>query len=143
VNQKRIRRLLRTIGLAAIYAKPRLSQRAAGHEIYSYLLRGLTVNRINQVWSADITCIRLQSGFGYLVAVIDWFSRFVLSWVVSITMDVQFCVEVLDQALDRGGTATSNTDQGGQFTSQMFTAWLQIGGVRTGPGQRTRGVVVA
>jgi putative transposase len=92
VNHKRVGRLLRQMGLEAIYPKPRLSQPAAGHVIYPYLLRGITVNRVNQVWSADITYVRLAGGFVYLVAVIDWFSRYVLSWAVSITMDVACCV---------------------------------------------------
>jgi len=138
VNPKRVRRLLRTMGLEAIYAKPRLSQPAEGHTIYPYLLRGVRVARVNQVWSTDITYIRLQSGFVYLVAVIDWFSRYVLSWAVSITMDVPFCVDALDQALDRGRPEIFNTDQGAQFTSQVFTAQLQKGGVRISMDGRGR-----
>ena len=97
VNPKRVGRLLRQMGLEAIYPKPRLSQPAAGQAIYPYLLRGVRVDRVNEVWSADITSIRLQAGFVYLVAVIDWFSRYVLSWAVSITMDVPCCVEALEQ----------------------------------------------
>ena len=138
VNPKRVRRLLRTMGLEAIYAKPRLSQPAEGHTIYPYLLRGVRVARVNQVWSTDITYIRLQSGFVYLVAVIDWFSRYVLSWAVSITMDVPFCVQALDDALSQGQPEIFNTDQGAQFTSQAFTARLQKGGVRMSMDGRGR-----
>jgi putative transposase len=138
VNHKRIRRLLRTRGLETIDPKPRLSQPADGPTIYPYLLRGVTVDRINQVWSADITSIRLQSGFVSLVAVLDWFSRDVLSWAVAITMDVPLCVDALDQALDRGRPEIFNTDQGAQFTSQVFTAPLQKGGVRISMDGRGR-----
>jgi putative transposase len=138
VNPKHVRRLLRQMGLTAIYPKPRLSQPAAGHAIYPYLLRGVTVKRVNQVWSADITYVRLASGFVYLVAVIDWCSRYVLSWAVSITMDVAFCLEALDQALRQGQPEIFNTDQGAQFTSQEFTTRLQEGGVRISMDGRGR-----
>jgi len=138
VNPKRVRRLLRQMGLAAIYAKPRISLPAEGYVIYPYLLRGVPVAHVNQVWSADITYIRLQAGFVYLVAVIDWFSRYVLSWVLSITMDVPFCVEALDQALGQGQPEIFNTDQGAQFTSQAFTARLKEGGVRISMDGRGR-----
>ena len=129
VNPKRVGRLMQQLGLEAIYPKPRLSQPAEGHEIYPYLLRGVTIGGVNQVWSADITYIRLQSGFVYLVAVMDWFSRYVLSWSVSITMDGSFCVEALEQALRHGQPAIFNTDQGAQFTSRAFTERLQKGGI--------------
>jgi len=138
VNPKRVRRLLRQMGLAAIYPKPRLSQRASGHAIYPYLLRGVTVTRVNQVWSADITYVRLAAGFVYLVAVLDWFSRYVLSWAVSITMDATFCLEALEQALRQGQPEIFNTDQGAQFTSQEFTTRLQKGGVRISMDGRGR-----
>jgi putative transposase len=138
VNHKRVRRLLRTMGLETSYPKPRLSQPADGPTIYPSLLRGVTVDRINQVWSADSTYIRLPSGFVSLVAVIDWFSRDVLSWAVSITMDVPFCVDALDQALDRGRPEIFNTDQGAPFTSPVFTAPLQKGGVRISMDGRGR-----
>jgi putative transposase len=138
VNPKHVRRLLRAMGLAAIYPKVRLSQPVEGHTIYPYLLRGVRVSRVNQVWSADITYIRLQSGFVYLVAVIDWFSRYVLSWAVSITMDVRFCVEALERAFRWGRPEVFNTDQGAQFTSQAFTARLQEGGVRISMDGRGR-----
>jgi putative transposase len=138
VNHKRVGRLMRQMGLAAIYPKPRLSQPAEGHVIYPYLLRGVRITRVNQVWSADITYIRLQSGFVYLVAVMDWFSRYVLSWAVSITMDVAFCVEALNQALRQGQPEVFNTDQGAQFTSRAFTERLQKGGVRISMDGRGR-----
>jgi putative transposase len=138
VNHKRVQRLMRQMGLVAIYAKPRLSQPAEGHVIYPYLLHGVRVSRANQVWSADITYVRLQSGFVYLVAVIDWFSRYVLSWAVSITMDVLFCLEALEQALAQGQPEIFNTDQGAQFTSQAFTTRLRQGGVQISMDGRGR-----
>jgi putative transposase len=138
VNRKRVARLLHRMGLEALYPKPRLSQPAAGHTIYPYLLRGVTVERVNQVWSADITYIRLQAGFVYLVAVMDWFSRYVLSWALSITLDLSFCVEALEQALGQGCPEIFNTDQGVQFTSQAFTARLQQGGIRISMDGRGR-----
>ena len=138
VNHKRVGRLLRQMGLEAIYPKPRLSQPAAGHVIYPYLLRGITMKRVNQVWSADITYVRLAGGCVYLVAVIDWFSRYVLSWAVSITMDVTFCVEALEQALQHGQPEIFNTDQGAQFTSLAFTDRLKHGGIRISMDGRGR-----
>jgi putative transposase len=138
VNHKRVGRLLRQMGLAAIYPKPRLSQPAADHVIYPYLLRGVSVDRVNQVWSADITYVRLAAGFVSLVAVIDWFSRYVLSWAVSINLDVAFCVEALEQALSQGQPEIFNTDQGAQFTSVAFTERLQQGGVRISMDGRGR-----
>jgi putative transposase len=124
VNHKRVQRLLRRMGLEAIYPKPKLSQPAAGHHIYPYLLRDVRVERVNQVWSSDITYVRLVSGFVYLVAVIDWFSRYVLSWEISVTMDSDFCVSALERALVIGQPEIFNTDQGSQFTSQAFTQRL-------------------
>jgi putative transposase len=138
VNPKRVGRLMRQMGVEALYPKPRLSQPAAGHTIYPYLLRDVTVDRVNQVWSADITSIRLQAGFVYLVAVMDWFSRYVLSWVLSITMDVAFGVEALEQALGQGRPEIFNTDQGVQFTNQAFTARLKEGGIRISMDGRGR-----
>lgn len=129
VNVKRIRRLLRWMGLEAIYQKPRLSQAAAGHRIYPYLLRGVKIERVNQVWSTDITYIRLQGGFVYLVAVMDWFSRYVLSWEISTTLATDFCVSTLERALAVGQPEIFNTDQGAQFTSQAFTQVLQARGI--------------
>ena len=124
VNRKRVRRLMELLGVEAVYPKPKLSQPGDGHRIYPYLLRGTTVERVNQVWSTDITYIRMAQGFVYLVAVMDWFSRFVLSWSLSLTMEVEFCVEALKRALRRGRPDIFNTDQGSQFTSEKFTAEL-------------------
>jgi putative transposase len=130
VNPKRVRRLLRTMGLEAVYPKPRLSQSAPGHRIYPYLLRGMTIGRPNQVWSTDITYIRLARGFVYLVAVLDWYSRYVLAWSVSNTLDSLFCVETLRQALAQyGHPEIFNSDQGVQFTSEAFTGVLASAGV--------------
>ena len=124
VNCKRVARLMELLGIEAVYPKPRLSQPGEGHRIYPYLLRGATVERVNQVWSTDITYIRMAQGFLYLVAVMDWFSRFVLSWSLSLTMEVDFCVEALKRALRRGPPDIFNSDQGSQFTSEKFTGVL-------------------
>ena len=111
VNPKRIRRLLRQMGLEAIYPKPRLSKPALGHRIYPYRLRNVVVTRPDQVWSSDITYIRLRAGFIYLVAVMDWFSRYVLSWEISTSLDAAFCCSALDRALRHGRPEIFNTDQ--------------------------------
>ena len=128
VNPKRVRRLLRQMGLAAIYPGPRTSTAAPGHRIYPYLLRGVPITRCNQVWSTDITYIRLRRGFCYLVAVIDWFSRYVLAWEVATNLEVGFCLTALDRALvaanNSGPPQIFNTDQGAQFTSGDFTGRL-------------------
>ena len=129
VNHKRVARLLHTMGLETIYPKPRLSQPHPAHRVYPYLLRGVPITRVNQVWSTDITYIRLHGGFIYLVAVMDWFRRYVLSWAVSITMDVSFCLEALDQALEVARPDIFNTDQGAQFTSHDFTERLAAAGI--------------
>lgn len=102
VGRHRVRRLMQLMGLEAVYPKPRLSQPGPGHKIYPYLLKGVAITRVNQVWSTDITYIRMAEGFVYLVAVMDWFSRFVLSWALSLTMEVDFCLEALERALRRG-----------------------------------------
>ena len=126
VNRKRVQRLMRLMGLEAIYPKPRTSRPHPAHKIYPYLLRNLNINRPNQVWAADITYIPMNRGFMYLVAVMDWHSRKVLSWRVSNTLDADFCVEVLEEAIDRFGTPEIfNTDQGAQFTSSAFTDLLK------------------
>jgi putative transposase len=138
VNHKRVARLMRQIGVEAIYPKPRLSPPAAGHVIYPYRWRGVTVHRVNQVWSADITYVRLAGGFVYLVAVLDWFSRYVLSWAVSITRDVAFCVEALEQAIRHSQPEIFNTDQGAQFTSLAFTERLKHSGIRISMDGRGR-----
>lgn len=125
VNVKRVRRLMREMGLEAIYAKPRLSQRNREHQIYPYLLRGVSITRVNQVWSTDITYIRLRQGFIYLVAILDWYSRYILAWQVSNTLDASFCIEALDQALAKAQPEIFNSDQGAQFTSRAFIERLQ------------------
>jgi putative transposase len=126
VNRKRIQRLMRLMGLEAIYPKPKTSRPHPDHRIYPYLLKGLTIDRANQVWAADITYIPMARGFMYLVAVMDWHSRKVLSWRISNTLDADFCVEALQEALNRYGTPEIfNTDQGAQFTSDVFTTFLQ------------------
>jgi putative transposase len=138
VNPKRVARLLRTLGLETIYPKPQLSQPHPPHRIYPYLLRGVPITRVNQVWSTDITYIRLQGGFVYLVAVMDWFSRYVLSWAISITMDVGFCLEALEQALGIATPDIFNSDQGAQFTSLDFTDRLTAAGIRISMDGRGR-----
>ena len=125
VNPKRVRRLMRLMGLEAIYPKPRLSDPAPGHRVYPYLLRGLDIVRPNQVWATDITYIRLHGGFVYLVAIMDWFSRYVLAWEISVTLDPSFCISALDWALKRGCPEIFNSDQGSQFTSVAFTDRLK------------------
>ena len=121
VNRKRVTRLMQLMGIEAVYPKPRLSQPGEGHRVYPYLLRGVTVDRLNQVWSTDITYIRMAQGFVYLVAVMDWYSRYVLSWSLSLTMEIDFCIEALRVALRRGLPEIFNSDQGAQFTSEKFT----------------------
>ena len=138
VNHKRVARLLRTMGLEAIYPKPRTSVPHPEHRIYPYLLRGVWVTRVNQVWSTDITYIRLHSGFIYLVAVMDWYSRYVLSWALSITMDISFCLEALDEALSHAQPEIFNSDQGAQFTSLDFTGRLESAGIHISMDGRGR-----
>ena len=125
VNRKRVRRLMAKMGLVALYAKPRTTIPATAHRVYAYLLRGVQVERPNQVWGADITYVPLRSGYLYLVAILDWFSRHVLSWGLSNSLDSEFCVAALEQALDRGRPEIFNTDQGCQFTSRDFTSRLE------------------
>jgi putative transposase len=131
VNRKRIKRLMQVMGLETIFQKPNTSQAHPEHKVYPYLLRGLAIDRPNQVWCADITYIPMAKGFVYLVAVMDWFSRRVLAWRVSISMETTFCVEALQEALDRHGPPEIfNTDQGVQFTSVDFLTELELRGVR-------------
>lgn len=130
VNHKRVARLLRQMGLMALYPKPRLSAATPGHRRYPYLLRGLPIERVDQGWSADITYIRLARGFLYLVAVLDGYSRYVVAWTTSITLDGSFCLRVLEDALATGRPEIFTTDQGGQFTSRAFTERLEAAGVR-------------
>jgi putative transposase len=129
VNRKRIQRLMRIAGIEALYPKPNLSRPAPGHEIYPYLLRGVSIERPNQVWSTDITYIPMHGGFLYLVAVMDWFSRFVLSWELSNTMETGFCLAALDAAFRFGQPEIWNSDQGAQFTSADFLAPLKQRGI--------------
>src|SRR5260221_7424148 len=130
VNRKRVTRLLRLMGLEAIYPKPLMSVAGSSDQRYPYLLRGMSIERWNQVWSCDITYIRLQRGFVYLMAIIDWFSRYVLSWEISITLDSSFCLEALDRALRVATPEIFNSDQGVQFTSSEFTSRLKEADVR-------------
>jgi putative transposase len=129
VNRKRVARLMRVMGLEAVYPKPHLSQPGEGHKIYPYRLQEVKVEHANQVWSTDITYIRLAQGFVYLVAVMDWFSRYVLSWALSLTLEVDFCLEALRGALRRGRPEIFNSDQGCQFTSERFTGELEARGI--------------
>ena len=130
VNRKRVRRLMSLMGLKAIYRRPRTSKPAPGHKIYPYLLNGMKIIRPNQVWAADITYIPMARGFLYLVAIIDWYSRYVLSWKLSNTLDADFCVEALEEALEKGKPEIFNTDQGSQFTGEAFTGLLKQHGIR-------------
>ena len=130
VSRKKVRRLTRLMGLEAIYRRPNTSKPVPGHRIYPYLLQGVEVNRVDQVWAADITYIPMAQGFLYLVAIMDWHSRQVLAWKLSNTMDTGFCVAALEEALNRGRPEIFNSDQGAQFTSEAFTQMLQEQGVR-------------
>jgi putative transposase len=130
VNRKRVQRLMRLMGLEAVYPKPRLSVGGAGHKVYPYLLRNVAIERVNQVWSTDITYIPMPNGFMYLTAVMDWHSRYVLSWRLSNTLDVAFCLEALDDALRQGCPEVFNTDQGVQFTSASYTGRLEAAGAK-------------
>lgn len=131
VNRKRVRRLMRTMGLAALYPKRNLSRANQAHKVYPYLLKGLVIDRPNQVWATDITYIPMARGFVYLVAIMDWHSRRVLAWRVSNTMDVHFCIDALEEAIQtHGPPEIFNTDQGSQFTSEEFTAVLKHHGIR-------------
>lgn len=139
VNPKRVRRLLRLMGLMAIYQGPKTSKAHPEHVKYPYLLRNVKIIRPNQVWSTDITYIPMERGFMYLVAVMDWFSRKVLSWGVSNTLEADFCVDALNEALDRfGPPEIFNTDQGSQFTSDDFLKPLKDGGIQISMDGRGR-----
>ena len=138
VNRKRVRRLMRVMGLEAIYPKPKLSLAGRGHKVYPYLLRDVMVERANQVWSADITYVPLPSGFMYLAATIDWFSRYVVAWRLSNTLDGAFCQDMLEEALGRGKPEVFNTDQGVQFTAGAWTGRLERAGVSVSMDGRGR-----
>ena len=128
VNRKRIQRLMRLMGIEAIYPR-RTTIPTPGHKVYPYLLRGLTIDRPNQVWCSDITYVPMRNGFMYLVAIMDWYSRHVLAWRLSNTLDTTFCLEALDEALDQYRPDIFNSDQGSQYTSEAFTMRLQSQGV--------------
>ena len=138
VGRKRVQRLMRRMGMEAIYPRPRTSQPHPDHRIYPYLLRDVAISGADHVWSADITYVPMRYGFMYLVAILDWHSRYVLSWRLSNTLDSAFCVEALRAALRRGRPAIFNTDQGAQFTSQAFTDVLQERGIAISMDGRRR-----
>lgn len=138
VNHKRVQRLMQKMGIQAIHPKPPLSQGNSAHKIYPYLLRGLAITHPNQVWSADITYLPLRKGFMYLVAVMDWYSRYVLAWALSNTLECTFCVDVLQQALQKGRPEIFNTDQGAQFTVSSFTSILHEAEIRISMDGRGR-----
>ena len=138
VNRKRVQRLMRLMGLQALGPKPKTSGPSAQHRVYPYLLRGRRIDRPNQVWAADITYIPMARGFLYLVAVMDWCSRYVLAWRLSNTMDTSFCLDALEDALRRGRPEIFNTDQGAQFTSAAFSGKLEAAGVRISMDGRGR-----
>ncbi len=129
VNRKRVQRLMRRMGLEAIYPKPRTTQRSAEHRIYPYLLRDVEVVRADQVWSSDITYVPMPSGFMYLTVILDWYSRYVLAWRLSNTLDSGFCLEALEEALLKKRPEIFNSDQGVQYTSLAFTGRLEAAGV--------------
>ena len=138
VCRDRVRRLMRLMGIEAIYPKPRLSIKEKEHRIYPYLLRDLTIDHADQVWAADITYIRLRRGFAYLVAIMDWYSRYVVSWELSLTLETDFCVSALNYALTGRTPEIFNTDQGSQFTSEVFTDRLKEGGIQISMDGRGR-----
>lgn len=138
IGRERVRSLMREMGLEAIYPRKNLSKSHPNHKIYPYLLKGLDISHPNQVWGADITYIRLRRGFLYLVAIIDWFSRYVLGWRLSNSLDVYFCIEALEEALEKGSPDILNSDQGSQFTSNDFTGILLSKGIRISMDGRGR-----
>lgn len=138
VNRKRVQRLMQKMGLQAIYPKPRTTVGHPEHKIYPYLLRNLAIVRPNQVWSSDITYVPMAKGYMYLAAVIDWHSRYILSWRLSNTLDSLFCIDALQQALVYGTPEIFNTDQGSQFTANAFTSILERAGIRISMDGRGR-----
>jgi len=129
INRKRVQRLMRCMGIEGLAPGPRTSQPHPEHKIYPYLLRNLAIVRPNQVWATDITYVPMRSGFMFLVAILDWYSRYVLAWALSNTLDTTFCLDALDQALSQAQPEIFNSDQGGQFTSKVFTGRLEDRGV--------------
>lgn len=146
INEKRIRRLMRKMGIEALYRKPNLSKPCPAHLKYPYLLRGLDITRPNQVWSMDITYIPMKKGFMYLCAVIDWHSRYLLGWKLSNTLSTDFCIDALEEAVAvHGKPEIVNTDQGSQFTSDAFTDWVKDKEIRLsmdGKGRATDNVMI-
>ena len=145
VGRKKIRRMMRLMGLEAIYRRPNTSKPTPEHRVYPYLLKGVKIYRVNQVWTADITYIPMAQGFLYLVAIMDWYSRHVLSWRLSNTLEVEFCVEALEDALGKAKPEIFNTDQGSQFTSEAFTGILLEQGIQIsmdGKGRYTDNIFV-
>jgi len=138
VNHKRVRRLMKLMGLEAVYPKPRLSLSNQAHTTYPYLLRNMTIDRPDQVWCSDITYIRILHGFAYLVVIMDWYSRLVLSWELSTTLDSHFCVSALENALKASQPEIFNNDQGSQFTSREFTSRLENNAIRISMDGRGR-----
>lgn len=138
VNRKRVQRLMRLMGLEAVGPKPRLSAANPAHRVYPYLLRDVPITRVDQVWSTDITYVRLRHGFVYLVAILDWHSRYVVAWELSVTVDGQFCLDALDVALARSRPEIFNTDQGPQFTATAFTDRIKAAGAQISMDGRGR-----
>lgn len=138
INEKRVRRLMRLMGLEAVYPKPSLSEPSKEHRKYPYLLKGLLIDRADQVWGADLTYIRLSQGFVYLIAIMDWFSRYVLAWEISTSLEKAFCLRALERALERSAPEIFNTDQGVQFTSVPFVHSLESAGIRVSMDGRGR-----
>ncbi|MBT5389595.1 MAG: IS3 family transposase [Alphaproteobacteria bacterium] len=145
INEKKVLRLMREMNIQALYPKPRTTIRDTGHKLYPYLLKGLEVTAPNQVWATDITYLKLSSGFGYLVALIDVYSRYIIAWRVSNTMDTFFCLEMLEEALAYGSPEILNTDQGSQFTSKDWITRVEEAGVKVsmdGKGRWVDNVII-
>jgi putative transposase len=138
VNRKRVRRLMRKMDLEAVYTKPKLSKAHKEHRIYPYLLKGLKIKNPNQVWCTDITYIRLTHGFVYLVAIMDWYSRYVISWELSTSLEADFCVSALERSLEKDKPEIFNSDQGSQFTSMAFTKVLKSNDIKISMDGRGR-----
>ena len=143
VNRRRVQRLMRTMGLTAIYRQSRTSKPTPGHKVYPYLPGGVEIDRPTQVWAADITYIPMDRSFLYLVAIMDWYSRYVLAWRLSNTLDADFCVEALKEALGKGKPEVFNTDQGGQFSSEAFTGLFEQEEVRVSMDGRDAAVTIS
>jgi putative transposase len=138
VNHKRVERLMQLMGIQAIYPRPHLSKSSPDHRVYPYLLRDVKIIKANQVWSTDITYVRMRNGFLYLVAILDWFSRYVLSWQLSNSLNTSFCLTALEEALETSRPEIFNSDQGSQFTSREFTGRLEGAGIQISMDGRGR-----